>query len=127
VLEQRGRRAGGICSTDCFGASSREAQAGAKLPTLPRLFAADLHPLDPLCGEEILAVSAACREYATQLGIEKLRFNSVAVQVCCRQSKQSKQIATQCPISHVCCCLYLLPSVRCLPISLYTSPLPTGA
>lgn len=58
----------------------RVMDAAPPVPAAKITVLADLHPLDPLCGEEILAVSAACREYATQLGIEKLRFNSVAVQ-----------------------------------------------
>ncbi|EFN54781.1 hypothetical protein CHLNCDRAFT_58054 [Chlorella variabilis] len=54
------------------GTLAGKAQAGVTL--------GDLHPLDPIRAEEILAAAQACREYGAQLGIPKLRFNSMAAQ-----------------------------------------------
>ena len=39
------------------------------------------HPLDNLLPDEIRAASKVCRDHAQKLGLPKLRFNSVSLQV----------------------------------------------
>ena len=39
------------------------------------------HPLDNLLPEEIRAASKLCKDHALKLGLPRLRFNSVALQV----------------------------------------------
>ena len=43
------------------------------------------HPLDPLTAEEVNATSDACKAYAAKLGIQGLRFNAIALEVCSSQ------------------------------------------
>ena len=48
-----------------------------------------LHPLDPLTAAEVSAAGKACRLYADKIGLTKLRFNSIGLQVsfrCCSLS-----------------------------------------
>jgi len=39
------------------------------------------HPLDPLTAAEVSAAGKACRQYAEKIGLSKLRFNSIGLQV----------------------------------------------
>ncbi len=39
------------------------------------------HPLDPLTAAEVSAAGKACRQYAEKIGLTKLRFNSIGLQV----------------------------------------------
>lgn len=41
----------------------------------------DVHPLDPLTAVEVSAAGKACRQRADELGVTRVRFNSIALEV----------------------------------------------